>query len=424
MQGSSKLVFISYSDRDASVADNICHRLEESGIPCWIAPRDITPGLVWGDAIIEAINLCKVMVIVFSSQSNSSNQVLREVERAVSKGRMIIIPFKIENISPSKAMEYFLSTQHWLEAVAPPIERHIEELSKTVQSIFRLVECEKRQAQPWSRKEEELKELGAVINAAHAEEITEFIMLCKEALRDCGYESLVSADTACVLSELLSNSAEHGCQYDPKKKIRASFKIFRSNVNIVVRDNGKGFDPQVTIGKLGESEDIRRERGRGLLIVKSLCRRIHFSASGRKVEVVITNRKDPPWLKDMRSYQGKRVLGDIAILTLPEEPYFAINDIEDEIEMRSDQCCKHFAVDWGLVRATPSDLMTWVVIGSLHKIVLSGRYVVFFNLSPAVYRSLKKFRINEMFPIKNTLQDALGHINMLRGPDDNVVKES
>src|SRR5438067_129983 len=79
-------VFISHSINDKTTADAICATLEASGIGCWIAPRNILPGKEWGEAIIEAINSCRVMVLVLSAQSNQSPQVRREVERAATKG--------------------------------------------------------------------------------------------------------------------------------------------------------------------------------------------------------------------------------------------------------------------------------------------------------------------------------------------------
>jgi len=58
-------VFISYSKADKLVADAICAKLEQSGIRCWIAPRDVLGGQDYGKSIIEAINGSRVMVVVF-----------------------------------------------------------------------------------------------------------------------------------------------------------------------------------------------------------------------------------------------------------------------------------------------------------------------------------------------------------------------
>jgi hypothetical protein len=95
-------VFISYSSLDKTAADAACAALEAAGIRCWIAPRDVTPGAEWGEAIIVAINECRVMILVFSANANNSPQIRREVERAVSKG-LPIIPLRIQDIAPSEA---------------------------------------------------------------------------------------------------------------------------------------------------------------------------------------------------------------------------------------------------------------------------------------------------------------------------------
>ena len=69
-------VFISYSKKDKAVADAICARLEQDGVRCWYAPRDIAPGADWAASIIEAIEKTKIMVLVFTDFANASRQVL------------------------------------------------------------------------------------------------------------------------------------------------------------------------------------------------------------------------------------------------------------------------------------------------------------------------------------------------------------
>jgi len=124
-------VFISYSSRDKNLADAICNHLENAKIRCWIAPRDIKPGVEWASAILEGISSCKILLLVFTGQSDASPQVLREVERAVSKG-LTIIPVRIENILPTEGMEYYLSAVHWLDAFIPPHERYFTEIEDKI----------------------------------------------------------------------------------------------------------------------------------------------------------------------------------------------------------------------------------------------------------------------------------------------------
>ncbi len=125
--------FISYSSLDKAQADATCAALEASGIRCWIAPRDIVPGAEWGEAIILGINQCRLMILIFSANANESPQIRREVERAVSKG-IPIIPLRIQDITPTHSLEYFIGTVHWLDALTPPLEAHLRRLTETVKT--------------------------------------------------------------------------------------------------------------------------------------------------------------------------------------------------------------------------------------------------------------------------------------------------
>ncbi len=128
-------IFISYSSEDKHVADAVCAGLEGQGIRCWIAPRDVGPGRDWAATIVDAIQDCRVFVIILSSGSNKSSQVLREVERAVSAGKTVI-PFRIEDLIPSKSLGYFLSVSHWLDALTEPLEKHIDVLARNIDNLL------------------------------------------------------------------------------------------------------------------------------------------------------------------------------------------------------------------------------------------------------------------------------------------------
>ena len=120
-------VFVSYSVPDRECAFELTARLEARGITVWIAPRDISPAAEWAAEIIDAIATARLMVLVFSSHSNLSPQVRREVERAVHK-QVPVLPFRLEDLVPSKSLEYFLSSQHWLDGFPAPREPHYDRL--------------------------------------------------------------------------------------------------------------------------------------------------------------------------------------------------------------------------------------------------------------------------------------------------------
>jgi hypothetical protein len=132
--------FISHSSKDKPIADAICQSLEASGVMCWIAPRNIIGGEKWEQAIKRGIEQSSSMVLVLTSSSNASNEVLKEIVLAV-EARIPIIPFRVDNISPSDSLGSYISAQQWLDAFNPPLEKHIDELSD---SLCRLLHITKR----------------------------------------------------------------------------------------------------------------------------------------------------------------------------------------------------------------------------------------------------------------------------------------
>jgi sugar lactone lactonase YvrE len=128
-------VFISHSHEDKPAADAACAALESKGIRCWIAPRDINPGQDWAASIVEAIRGAKIMLLVFSRHANESPQVKREVERAANSGK-VLLPLRIDDVLPEAALEYYLSTPHWLDAITKPFEAHLEKLAAACSSLL------------------------------------------------------------------------------------------------------------------------------------------------------------------------------------------------------------------------------------------------------------------------------------------------
>ena len=130
-------VFISYSNKDKNAADAVCSIMEQNGIRCWIAPRDITPGLPFAEAIIDGIKGSKVFILIYSSNSNNSSQVIKEVDRAVHH-KLAIIPLRLEDVPMTKQLEYYVSDVHWMDALTPPLEAHIEKLCKGVKILLKM----------------------------------------------------------------------------------------------------------------------------------------------------------------------------------------------------------------------------------------------------------------------------------------------
>jgi hypothetical protein len=128
-------IFISHSARDKPTADDVCAALESVGIRCWIAPRDVQPGRSFAGEITRGIRGSKVLVLIFSSGSNASDQVLREVQLA-TEAHLHIIQFRIENVTLNDDLQYYLSTPHWLDAYNAPLDAHVGRLLTAVRALL------------------------------------------------------------------------------------------------------------------------------------------------------------------------------------------------------------------------------------------------------------------------------------------------
>jgi len=131
MAESLNKVFISYASQDRREADTLCAALEAAGLPCWIAPRDVRAGESYAAAIVQAINSCRMLLLVLSRSAIESPHVLREIERASSKNRPVL-SIRLDTTALPPEMEYFLSANQWLEVADGRIEAILPALIDSV----------------------------------------------------------------------------------------------------------------------------------------------------------------------------------------------------------------------------------------------------------------------------------------------------
>jgi TIR domain len=130
-------VFISHASEDSALAAEVCRILENDGIRCWIAPRDVEPGRPFSEGILDGIESARVMVLLLSGHANQSAFVNKEVERAISKGK-VVIPLRIQDVQPSRALELFISSTQWIDAWAPPLESRVHVLAAAIRGLLYL----------------------------------------------------------------------------------------------------------------------------------------------------------------------------------------------------------------------------------------------------------------------------------------------
>lgn len=133
-----KDVFISHSTKNKAVADSVVDALDASGISCWIAPRDIAPGSNYGAEITRAIRECPVVVLLFSDDSNSSDAVFREIQKAFEEKKRIV-PLRIQDVPVSDDLSFYLSGLQWLDA--EPRGKGFDGLVESIQLAINRLPC-------------------------------------------------------------------------------------------------------------------------------------------------------------------------------------------------------------------------------------------------------------------------------------------
>lgn len=123
-------IFISFASKDVKVATTLCAAIESRGFSCWISARDIQPGENFQVSIVQAIRRARIMLLVFTANSNTSEEMTKELALA-SQQKMIVIPLRIEDVTPNDAFAYEFATRQWID-VFSDWEQSIDQLCRRI----------------------------------------------------------------------------------------------------------------------------------------------------------------------------------------------------------------------------------------------------------------------------------------------------
>src|SRR5205823_2808443 len=102
-----------------------------------------------------------------------------------------------------------------------------------------------------------------------------------------GTESAFAVKLA--LEEGFNNAVRHGNKLDPKKKVHVEYKVTPKQAEIVIEDEGGGFDrccvPDPTL-----EENLTKCSGRGILLIEAYMTKVQFSKGGRRLKMVRKNQ--------------------------------------------------------------------------------------------------------------------------------------
>lgn len=129
-------VFISYSSKDYQQALAVRNVMEQNGLTCWMAPESIPGGSNYTKEIPIAIRECQAFVLMLSANAQNSHWVLKELDRAVNEGK-IILPFQLEDVPLSDEFNFLLTGAQRYDAY----QKKAEALKLLVSRVKAIVEA-------------------------------------------------------------------------------------------------------------------------------------------------------------------------------------------------------------------------------------------------------------------------------------------
>lgn len=127
-------VFISHGSENSDEANALCAFIEAKGVKCWIAPRDVRPGIDYSEELQSAIEDAAAFVVLVTDHANKSPYVRAETEMAFSCHKPIF-PVRHEDIKPAAGLALFLKIRHWTNAFGTQRDQAMERLALELQTV-------------------------------------------------------------------------------------------------------------------------------------------------------------------------------------------------------------------------------------------------------------------------------------------------
>jgi serine/threonine-protein kinase RsbW len=117
----------------------------------------------------------------------------------------------------------------------------------------------------------------------------------KQLMEESGYSEAAVSEVAICFEEMVINAISHGNNDDPAKKAHIDFSVSEERVEIVIEDEGPGFDPDT----LDDPTDIERLKealmnneedvfmhGRGIFLTRKYMNEVTYNNKGNRVTLV------------------------------------------------------------------------------------------------------------------------------------------
>lgn len=133
-------VFISYSSKDQAIADAFCRLLGSHGIDVWLSSQSIRSGSQYATEILRAIRGCSCFLLLLSEDSQSSQWVAKETERAVHYNKPIF-PVLLEQLTLNDEFELYISNSQIIQAIpfeesSLPVQRLVQDIQNRIKELY------------------------------------------------------------------------------------------------------------------------------------------------------------------------------------------------------------------------------------------------------------------------------------------------
>jgi len=111
---SRRLIFLSYSRRDADAAASLAVELDQFGQEVWL-DKQLSGGQIWWDTILDQIRNCDCFVLAQSRASLESKACMSELEYAYSLGKPLL-PVMVGDTPPDGLLKRYLAEAQRVDA--------------------------------------------------------------------------------------------------------------------------------------------------------------------------------------------------------------------------------------------------------------------------------------------------------------------
>jgi serine/threonine-protein kinase RsbW len=114
-----------------------------------------------------------------------------------------------------------------------------------------------------------------------------------EKIESCGFQGTCFFAINLALEEALVNAIKHGNRLDPKKKVKVHAKITAKKAEIMIEDEGPGFD-RSSVPDPTTTENLEKCSGRGILLIEAYMTQVTWDRGGRRLRMVKMNEPERP----------------------------------------------------------------------------------------------------------------------------------